>query len=179
MTAGRWESFLFGPSQRPDEAGGSRAREVPREAGAAPTTTGRVGTARRPEPGKRDGQAYECRNQWWNPESGTSARTWRIWAHYPTATRAAHGKSVSTVALTMTAPRAARPVHFEPATKHPSVSLAKQVSLDQRWLRIATQGSNGSKLLLGKPTVGPSSKLVQRHPDHCEGMCQGLGETGL
>ena len=66
------ESFLVGPSQRPDEAGGSRSREVPREAGAAPTTTGRVGTARRPGPGKRDGQAYECRNQWWNP------RKWNV-----------------------------------------------------------------------------------------------------
>ena len=35
--------------------------------GAAPTTTRRVGTARRPGPGKQDGQVYECRNQWWNP----------------------------------------------------------------------------------------------------------------
>ena len=35
--------------------------------GAAPTTTGRVGTARRPGSGKQDGKVYECRNQWWNP----------------------------------------------------------------------------------------------------------------
>jgi len=35
--------------------------------GAASTTTGRVGTARRPGSGKRDGEVYECRNQWWNP----------------------------------------------------------------------------------------------------------------
>jgi len=35
--------------------------------GAAPTTTGRVGTARRPGSGKRDGKVYECRNQWLNP----------------------------------------------------------------------------------------------------------------
>ncbi len=35
--------------------------------GAASTTTGRVGTARRLGPGKRDGEVYECRNQWWNP----------------------------------------------------------------------------------------------------------------
>ena len=35
--------------------------------GAAPTTPGRVGTARRLGSGKRGGTAYECRNQWWNP----------------------------------------------------------------------------------------------------------------
>jgi hypothetical protein len=35
--------------------------------GAAPTTTGRVGTARRLGSGKRDGKVYECRNQWLNP----------------------------------------------------------------------------------------------------------------
>ena len=35
--------------------------------GAALTTTGRVGTARRPGSGKRDGKVYECRNQWSNP----------------------------------------------------------------------------------------------------------------
>ena len=35
--------------------------------GAAPTTTGRVGTARRPGSGKRDGKVYECRNQRLNP----------------------------------------------------------------------------------------------------------------
>jgi hypothetical protein len=35
--------------------------------GAALTTTGRVGTARRSGSGKRDGKVYECRNQWSNP----------------------------------------------------------------------------------------------------------------
>lgn len=41
--------------------------ESPGEAGAALTTTRRVGTTRRPGLGKQDGEAYECRNQWWNP----------------------------------------------------------------------------------------------------------------
>ncbi len=41
--------------------------EVQRRVGAAPTTTERVGTARRPGSGKQDGEVYECRNQWWNP----------------------------------------------------------------------------------------------------------------
>ena len=35
--------------------------------GAAPTTTGQVGTTRRPGTGERDGTVYECRNQWSNP----------------------------------------------------------------------------------------------------------------
>lgn len=34
---------------------------------AAPTTTGRVSTARWLGSGKQDGEVYECRNQWWNP----------------------------------------------------------------------------------------------------------------
>ena len=38
--------------------------------GAALTTTGRTGTTRRTGPGKQDGKAYECRNQWWNPLKG-------------------------------------------------------------------------------------------------------------
>ncbi len=42
------------------------------EVGAAPTTTGRAGTARRPVPGKQDGEVYECRNQWWNPLKWTA-----------------------------------------------------------------------------------------------------------
>ncbi len=41
--------------------------EVQRRVGAAPTTRGQVGTARRPGPSKQDGEVYECRNQWWNP----------------------------------------------------------------------------------------------------------------
>ena len=40
--------------------------------GAAPTTTGRSGTARQDGPGKQDGQVYECRNQWWNPLKWTA-----------------------------------------------------------------------------------------------------------
>ena len=35
--------------------------------GAALTKTGRVGTARRPGSGERDGKVHECRNQWLNP----------------------------------------------------------------------------------------------------------------
>jgi len=54
-------------SQQPDEAGGSRSRETTAKVGAASTTTGRVGTARRPGSGKQGGKAYERRNQWWNP----------------------------------------------------------------------------------------------------------------
>jgi hypothetical protein len=45
---------------------------VPVRVGAAPTTTGRVGTVRRPGSGKRDGEAYVCRNPWWNP------RRWNV-----------------------------------------------------------------------------------------------------
>jgi hypothetical protein len=35
--------------------------------GAALTTAGRVGTARRLGSVQQDGKVYECRNQWWNP----------------------------------------------------------------------------------------------------------------
>jgi hypothetical protein len=48
-------------------AGGSLNRETPGTVGAAPTTTGRVGTARRSGSGKRDRTVYVCRNQWLNP----------------------------------------------------------------------------------------------------------------
>jgi len=42
--------------------------------GAAPTTPGRFGTARQAGPGKRDGEVYVCRNQWWNPlKEGTGS----------------------------------------------------------------------------------------------------------
>ena len=51
-----------GLSQQVAEAGGSRSLETQGRVGAAPTTTGRVGTARRPGSGKRDGKAY-VRNQ--------------------------------------------------------------------------------------------------------------------
>ena len=35
--------------------------------GAAPTTAGRIGTARQSGSAKQDGKVYECRNQWSNP----------------------------------------------------------------------------------------------------------------
>jgi hypothetical protein len=47
---------------RGGEAGGSLSREVPVRVGAAPTTTGRVSTARWRGSGKRDGEEY-ARNQ--------------------------------------------------------------------------------------------------------------------
>src|ERR671910_129529 len=56
-----------GLSQQAAEAGGSLALEAQGRVGAASTTTGRAGTARRPGSGKQDGEVYECRNQWWNP----------------------------------------------------------------------------------------------------------------
>lgn len=46
---------------------------------AALTTTGRVGTARRPGSGKRDEKVYE-RNQCQSPVSLPPARIWWIWA---------------------------------------------------------------------------------------------------
>jgi hypothetical protein len=56
-----------GLSQQAGEAEGSLNREVTGRAGAALTTPGRAGTARRSGSGKQDGKVYECRNQWWNP----------------------------------------------------------------------------------------------------------------
>jgi hypothetical protein len=56
-----------GLSQQAVEAGGSLILEAQGRVGAALTTTGRVGTARRPGSGKRDRKVYECRNQWSNP----------------------------------------------------------------------------------------------------------------
>ena len=46
--------------------------EVQRWMGAALTTTGRIGTARRSGSGKQDGEVHECRNQWWNPLKWTA-----------------------------------------------------------------------------------------------------------
>jgi hypothetical protein len=43
-------------SQQAAEAEGSRTLEMQGEVGAALTTTGRTGTARRSEPGKQDGK---------------------------------------------------------------------------------------------------------------------------
>ena len=65
-----------GLSQQPGEAGGSLTLEAQGRVGAAPTTTGRVGTARRPGPASKTGRCTDCRNQWWNPrkrETGSKA----------------------------------------------------------------------------------------------------------
>jgi len=62
-----WKDPTWRPSQRLAEAEGSLILESQGRVGAALTTTGRVGTARRPGSGKRDGKVYECRNQWLNP----------------------------------------------------------------------------------------------------------------
>jgi hypothetical protein len=70
-----------GLSQQSGEAGGSLSPETRARVGAAPTTTGRVGTARRSGSGKQDGTVQVGLNQWWNPlKRRTPARTWRIWA---------------------------------------------------------------------------------------------------
>ena len=50
-----------GLSQQPAEAEGSLTLEAQGRVGAALTTTGRVGTARRPGSVKQDGKVYECR----------------------------------------------------------------------------------------------------------------------
>jgi hypothetical protein len=64
--------------------------------GAAPTTTGRAGTARRPGSGKQDEKVYE-RNQRQSPVSLMPAPTWWIWAgmqRTPLDRKAATPKSV-------------------------------------------------------------------------------------
>ena len=53
--------------------------EMHARVGAALTTTGRVGTARRPGSGKRDEKVYE-RNQCQSPLSLPPAQTWWMWA---------------------------------------------------------------------------------------------------
>ena len=69
-----WKDPACGLSQQAAEAGGSLTLEALGWVGAASTTTGRVGTARRPGSGKHDGEVYECRNQWWNPlKSGSGS----------------------------------------------------------------------------------------------------------
>ena len=74
MQPGGMEGPTCGLSQQAAEAGGSLALEAQGQVGAASTTTGRAGTARRPGSGKQDGEVYECRNQWWNPlKSGTGS----------------------------------------------------------------------------------------------------------
>ncbi len=57
----------LGLSQQVVEAEGSLTREAPGRVGAALTTPGRFGTARRAGSGKRDRTVCECRNQRWNP----------------------------------------------------------------------------------------------------------------
>jgi hypothetical protein len=69
-----------GPSRRAVEAGGSPALERRAWVGAAPTTTGRAGTARRLGSGKRDGKAQRERTSGRTPLSEASAPTWRMWA---------------------------------------------------------------------------------------------------
>jgi hypothetical protein len=71
---GGMEGPTCGLSQQAAEAGGSLTLEALGWVGAASTTTGRAGTARRPGSGKQDGEVYECRNQWWNPlKSGSGS----------------------------------------------------------------------------------------------------------
>jgi len=61
------------------EAEGSLIREMLVRVGAALTTPGRVGTARRCGSGQRDEKVY-ARNQCLTPLNGPPAQTWRIWA---------------------------------------------------------------------------------------------------
>jgi hypothetical protein len=56
----------------PFEAGGSLIPEARVRAGAAPTTTRRIGTARRSGLGKRGRKAKRAVNQWWNPLKSSS-----------------------------------------------------------------------------------------------------------
>ena len=58
----------------PFEAGGSLILEARVRAGAAPTTTRRIGTARRSGLGKRGRKAKRAVNQWWNPLKSSSRR---------------------------------------------------------------------------------------------------------
>jgi len=56
MQPGGLQEPTSGLSQQAGEAGGSLTLEAQGRAGAAPTTTGRAGTARRPGPGKQGGK---------------------------------------------------------------------------------------------------------------------------
>ena len=47
---------------------------------AAPTTTGRAGTARQLGSGKQDGEVYDAETSGGTPERPVPAPTWRIWA---------------------------------------------------------------------------------------------------
>ena len=73
-----------GLSQQAAEAEGSLNPGTGGTAGAALTTPGWASTARWFRSGKQDGEAYECRNQWWNPlksvdrlEPGGSGPGWQ------------------------------------------------------------------------------------------------------
>ena len=60
----------LGCRSSPTEAGGSLTLETQGRVGAAPTTTGRVGTARRPGSGKQDGKVYELQEPVVEPPQG-------------------------------------------------------------------------------------------------------------
>jgi transposase len=62
----------LGCRSSPAEAEGSPAWEAPGRVGAALTTTGRVGTARRPGSGKQGRTVQRRVNQWWNPRKRQS-----------------------------------------------------------------------------------------------------------
>ncbi|WP_232326571.1 DNA methyltransferase [Microbispora sp. ATCC PTA-5024] len=61
-------------------AGGSLIRETPGRVGAAPTTTGRVGTAGGPGSGKRGRKVYVRNQRYKAPQVKPPAQTLRIWA---------------------------------------------------------------------------------------------------
>jgi hypothetical protein len=70
-----------GLSQQAAEAEGSLTLEARGRVGAALTTTGRAGTARRSGSGKQDEKVQRAVNQWWNPRKReTPAPTWWMWA---------------------------------------------------------------------------------------------------
>src|SRR4029453_15428643 len=67
-----WKDPPLGCRSSPAEAEGSPAWEAPGRGGAALTTTGRVGTARRPGSGKQGRTVQRRVNQWWNPRKRQS-----------------------------------------------------------------------------------------------------------
>src|SRR6266550_6046417 len=85
-----------GLSQQPGEAGGSLTLEAQGRAGAAPTTTGRVGTARRPWPGKRDGKVHVLQEPVVEPpQERNRLEIWRIGAGQQ-RTSDQHGRATRT-----------------------------------------------------------------------------------
>ena len=79
-TGWRWKDSAAGLSQQAGEAEGSLIREAPGRVEAALTTTGRVGTARRPGSGKRDGKVNVSEPVVEPPQAETPAPTWWMWA---------------------------------------------------------------------------------------------------